>query len=576
MTVDDSTYITPHEAALAVVATAMKKARMQLDVLILNTVMAGILFSCGSILTVAVHSENPDTWNRNPGTFDFLSGIFYGTGLFYVVVLGADLYNSNILYFSVGLLRRSVTIYDLLISWFCSIIGNMSGCLLVSYVICHLSAASTSELWKVGSRKLVEGKAAFSFIQTMLKGIGGNFFVCLAIYLQLMAKPLHVRWILTVLPIFTFTACGFTHVVADMTLSFIGMLNGADVSVGKYIWKLLIPAAVGNILGGFFFSFTIPFCLHLLAVDRDKKRLNLPQYDERDEQPELNMDSRVVKVRPDGEKYDEEQAEEAEDLHEKSDLKERPGHNSDDSYSSSSETRSRSSSGASSYSDRPQAFDGASLNSRLTRTSTNRSNWSYYSTKSGRPVCRVRRTPAGVFPVKGMGSPLSKESESHALGRVASMPAAQRRSNKSSFMKIPHDEDDADSNYNVLDQRPGAKLEKAITRLVTRVPSSQTISALPRTTQEAFPYYEQASTYGSRKASLDRLAGRDVTATHAGKISTSKIPKAKILSPQKGFDSLRQSRSIQSLPKTLYHGVSNNADTGGEDGSSGMSPREQI
>ncbi|KAG0656600.1 hypothetical protein C6P45_002639 [Maudiozyma exigua] len=129
--VDDSNYLTPHEAALAVVATCMKKARLQLDTLIINSILGGVLFSSGSVLYVAIHSENLDLLSNNPGILNLIGGLTYSVGLFYVVILGAELFNSNILFFSVGLLRNAATIYDLLISWFFSWLGNIAGSLFV-------------------------------------------------------------------------------------------------------------------------------------------------------------------------------------------------------------------------------------------------------------------------------------------------------------------------------------------------------------------------------------------------------------------------------------------------------------
>lgn len=111
-----------------------------------------------------------------------------------------------------------------------------------------------------------------------------------------MSKPIHVKLISIVLPVFTFVAAGFTHVVAEMFLIPTGMLNGAKISVGLFIWKDLIPASLGNIVGGVLFSLIIPFYLHLYAVEKDRKLLNLPEYNAFDEQPEINTDSRVVKA----------------------------------------------------------------------------------------------------------------------------------------------------------------------------------------------------------------------------------------------------------------------------------------
>ncbi|SMN21792.1 similar to Saccharomyces cerevisiae YHL008C Putative protein of unknown function, may be involved in the uptake of chloride ions [Maudiozyma saulgeensis] len=294
--VDDSNYITPHEAALAVVATCMKKARLQLDTLIINSILGGLLFSSGSVLYVAVHAENLDILNKNPGLLNFLGGLTYSVGLFYVVMLGAELYNSDILFFTVGVLRGAASIYDLLISWLFSWLGNIAGSLFVSYLFIFVSGISEHEDWSQGAKLITESKADYSFMQTFLKSIAGNFFVCLAIYLQLMAKPIHVKFLMMLLPVFTFVSSSYTHVVADMTTFFIGMLCGANVSVGRYIWRVLIPASLGTIVGGASFGLVIPFYLHLVVVERDRAKLSLPEYEARDEQPELNMDSRVVRM----------------------------------------------------------------------------------------------------------------------------------------------------------------------------------------------------------------------------------------------------------------------------------------
>lgn len=294
--VDESLYLTTYEAALAVVATSMKKARLLLDTLAVNSLLGGILFTSGGMLHVMVQSNCPQLYAANPGIVHLLQGLLYPIGLFYVVILGADLFNSNILFFTVGLARGAVSILDLVISWMVSWWLNLVGTIFVCYVICHYSGVSSQTLYVTGSVEILNSKIAASFVQTLLKSMAGNFFVCLAIYLQLMAKPLHVKFLMMSLPIFTFVSLGFTHSVADMYMVVIGLINGAPVSVATVTWKLLLPAALGNIIGGAFFGIVIPWYLHLVVVERDQKKLHLPRYEMRDEQPELNQDSRVVRV----------------------------------------------------------------------------------------------------------------------------------------------------------------------------------------------------------------------------------------------------------------------------------------
>lgn len=294
----DPLYITPHETALAVIATSMKKSRLTLQTLIINSVMGGVLFSSGGMLYSIAVGNNPELSVNNPGLLSILGGLFFGIGLFYVIINGCDLFNSNILFFTVGLLRNAVNVYDLTISWAVSWLGNLAGSLFMSYVICHLSGSMKSENLKQGTIDIAEFKLSFSFVEVFLKGVAGNFFVCLAVYLQLMSKPMHVKFLTIILPVFTFVTSGFTHTVAEMFLIPTGMFNGANISVKLFIWKNLIPASVGNIVGGMLFSLTIPYYLHLYVVEQDRKLLQLPEYDAFDEQPEINVDSRVVKAKP--------------------------------------------------------------------------------------------------------------------------------------------------------------------------------------------------------------------------------------------------------------------------------------
>ncbi|ANZ74458.1 BA75_00170T0 [Komagataella pastoris] len=293
---DDNYYSTPHEAALALVATAMKKARLRPEMLVISSIIAGMLFTVGGMLHLLTQAHLQGFLSDYMGIINLIQGSVYPIGLFYVVILGTELFNSNVLFFTVALIRGSVSIVDLLVNWVVSFVFNFASTLFVCEVICHLSGITSTDSMRIGSIQIIEEKARCGFVKTLLRGIPGNFFVCLAIYLQLMVKPLHVKFLMIFLPIFTFVTMGFTHVVADFYLCLTGIINGSSVSVGEYIWKIMIPATIGNIIGGVFFAIAIPWYLHLYVVEQDRQRLDLPEYVEKDEQPYLSMDSRVVRV----------------------------------------------------------------------------------------------------------------------------------------------------------------------------------------------------------------------------------------------------------------------------------------
>ncbi|KAH7582110.1 Formate/nitrite transporter [Nakaseomyces glabratus] len=572
--VDDTYYITPHEAALALVATAMKKARITFDALVLNSILGGVVFCSGSLLYLAIHCESPELWDKNPGVVNFLGGIVISIGLFYVVILGADLYNSNILYFSVAFLRRAVSIWDVLISWSVSWLGNLAGNLFVSYVIIYLSGIGHSEEWKAGTIKIAEQKASFSFIQTFLKAIGGNFYVALAIYLQLLAKPLHVKFLAILIPIFTLVCIGLTHVVADEAMLFLGMYNGANVSVGKYIWKLLIPATIGNFIGGFVFAAYIPFYLHLVVVERDKEKLSLPEYDERDEQPELNVDSRVVRVprkEAESEKIDDD-TEDEDDSTDKDNneyLSEKGPLNDNSSTATDNEvqpyleqigpTMSRPASDISINSSESSVQRRYDYEGYRTRSHPNVPVTGGYTTsRSLREVKttpnlkrrRTLRSPPGVFPVRGMGEPLLREKtienpyytrkhkgkilretakhikDAHEIGDThEDNPHTVSNENYLKLVKTIETEEEKDyrssGGYNVLNNKPGAHLERFMTGMIKKTTSrsrdeesndiDSRMDLSEATTQAVFPHnsISAADSYSSvgeaRKTASENL-----------------------------------------------------------------------
>lgn len=51
-------------------------------------------------------------------------------------------------------------------------------------------------------------------------------------------------------PISAFVALGLDHSVANMFIIPLGMLRGAEITIGQMFMKNLIPVTLGNIVGG--------------------------------------------------------------------------------------------------------------------------------------------------------------------------------------------------------------------------------------------------------------------------------------------------------------------------------------
>ena len=516
---DESLYISTNEAALAVVATAMKKARLLLDTLIINSFVAGILFTAGGMIHVHVQGGLPSVYEGDPALINLIQGLVYPLGLFYVVILGVDLFNSNILYFIVGYARGAVSLVDLLISWFISWFGNLVGTIFVCYIICNYSDVTRQKLYVQGSVDIAVDKASFSFVETMLKGMAGNFFVCLAIYLQLMAKPIHVKFLLMVLPVFTFVSMGFTHLVADMYMMIIGLINGAPVSVGKVIWKVFIPATIGNIIGGLFFGLLIPWYLHIVVVEKDIRLLRLPRYEYRDEQPELNQDSRVVRVKSGGpedviEGEEGEEGEDEEDGYLEDQQREREEQQELGGILEDKEESSGAESPPISQYPPPQGITRSESFSNLSTTPSRMSAYSRYS--NYRRKSREVKSPKNVFPVYGMGAPLERE-RSIVYGKL------DNSSNDESNLRRRSTEPDEQSissyrtaNRELRTRGSAEFLGERLKKVISRKPTEK-----PNDLEQQQPSRRPTMRQSSMSSSISRYLGRNSYSSRKDSLKTS-------------------------------------------------------
>ena len=65
------------------------------------------------------------------------------------------------------------------------------------------------------------------------------------------------------LPVMAFVALGYEHSIANMFFIPLGMMEGADISIIRAITSNLIPATLGNIIGGAIFVGCVHAYLHM-------------------------------------------------------------------------------------------------------------------------------------------------------------------------------------------------------------------------------------------------------------------------------------------------------------------------
>mgnify|MGYP000903911763 FL=1 len=107
-------------------------------------------------------------------------------------------------------------------------------------------------------------------MQVFWRAIGCNWLVCLAVYLAIASDDIIGKILGIWFPIFAFVAIGFEHVVANMFFIPVGIFLGG-VSWSQFFVNNMVPATIGNIIGGAIFVAVIYWWTYLRGTKEEAK-----------------------------------------------------------------------------------------------------------------------------------------------------------------------------------------------------------------------------------------------------------------------------------------------------------------
>jgi formate/nitrite transporter len=224
-------------------------------------VLAGAYIAFGAMLSATVGFDLPAKMGL--GFTRFMSGAVFSTGLMLVVIAGAELFTGNNLMVC-GAASGKIPFGHMLAHWGVVYLANFAGAVLMALLFVF------SGLWTLGDGalgaaavKTAYSKVSLSFLQALLRGIGCNWLVCLAVWMSTASRQTIGKIFAIFFPIMAFVALGLEHSVANMYFIPAGLLlrdaagvaapQGADpaaLSWLSFLWRNLLPVTVGNIIGG--------------------------------------------------------------------------------------------------------------------------------------------------------------------------------------------------------------------------------------------------------------------------------------------------------------------------------------
>ncbi|CAE6396097.1 unnamed protein product [Rhizoctonia solani] len=242
--------LTPAQTAQKMFDLALAKNRQRADVVFFKAFIAGVFLSFGGLLYVIISGGSAGLTAANPGLVKILGGLVFPVGLVMIVLQGQELLTSNMMTVPMLLVKRAAPWWSLPVNWLIVLFGNLAGSLFFAGVLVKASGILSAEPYPTYVRSFVLHKAMDPhWHQIFLRGIGCNWLVCIAVWQAMAATEVVSKIIAIFIPIFTFVAAGFDHVVANMFFIPLGIMMGADMTVADYIKKSLIASFLGNVVG---------------------------------------------------------------------------------------------------------------------------------------------------------------------------------------------------------------------------------------------------------------------------------------------------------------------------------------
>ena len=225
----------PAEILQIWIGNSVKKATLPTFKMILLGIAAGIYigFGCHGFLLSTAAAETV----FEAGIAKLVGSALFPLGLMLVVLCGGELFTGNNL-LTLGILDRKITPAQLLKSWIVVYFANFAGSLFLAVLLAHSGLYTGA----AGERAIAvaTSKVSAPFMGLVIKGILCNILVVLAVWFAAGAKDMIGKiW-----------ASGFEHCVANMTYIPLGMMLGAEVSIGQLLIANLLPVTIGNLIGG--------------------------------------------------------------------------------------------------------------------------------------------------------------------------------------------------------------------------------------------------------------------------------------------------------------------------------------
>ena len=246
-------YYTPKEITTQFAASGLYKSSLSFPKFALIAVLGGAFIAFGGLLSIMVAGGMPGVASANPGLIKFIAGALFPIGLIMVSLTGADLFTSDCTAFTLPLMEKKIKLLVFLKLLLLSYLFNFVGTQIVAYFLSSGIGFFNSDPWQSYLHTYSNAKVDQEWMKVFMKGIGANWLVCLGMFMGYSAKDITGKCLGIWIPVMLFVTLGYEHSIANLFFIPAAIYSGADILWSDFILQNLIPATLGNFVGGVVF-----------------------------------------------------------------------------------------------------------------------------------------------------------------------------------------------------------------------------------------------------------------------------------------------------------------------------------
>ena len=179
-----------------------------------------------------------------------VAGVAFSAGLVLVVLAGAELVTSTMMTSAQGVASGVTTVGNAVGVLVWTFVANFAGALMFAALVAFSGVLVDFAAAGAMLADALQVRAGQTPLELTLRGVLCNILVCLAVWMCARLTQPGAKIAVIVVAISTFVASGFEHVVANMTIYWLGVFVGdpnasATLFAGNMLW-----VGLGNLVGG--------------------------------------------------------------------------------------------------------------------------------------------------------------------------------------------------------------------------------------------------------------------------------------------------------------------------------------